>query len=216
MSLFFSFAFFGNINNCNSGKLREKQNIIKNRFKGSFADEVKGESLYVKNLCQTCHGDAGRKSISNSYPNLDGQKSEYLYRQLIDIKSGERNNGMSAVMRSVLTNVSNSDFKSIAVYLSRLISLNNGKNESIVFAEGKALYKEKLCHTCHGPRGKNTIGDNYPRVAGQNEEYLVRQLLDMKNNKRNNGMTKAMSPFLKMTNELQIKKIAKYLSNLPK
>ena len=33
---------------------------------------------------------------------------------------------------------------------------------------GAALYKDKTCNACHGPKGDKPLMPNYPKVAGQN------------------------------------------------
>ena len=46
-------------------------------------------------------------------------------------------------------------------------------------ADGKKLFGQKLCITCHGPEGKAPIQSTYPKLAGQNKDYLVRQVTDI-------------------------------------
>lgn len=78
---------------------------------------------------------------------------------------------------------------------------------------GAALYKAKLCHTCHGADGKTTTMPVYPKIAGQNEAYIVQQIKDIKDGKRTNGMAAAMKPMVASVSEDEIKKIAKWLAN---
>ena len=48
-----------------------------------------GKGLYSSLGCTACHGNAGISS-SPIYPNLAGQKSVYLVKQLKDFQSGAR------------------------------------------------------------------------------------------------------------------------------
>jgi len=57
--------------------------------------------------------------------------------------------------------------------------------------DGAKLYTQKTCHTCHGPKGKAMI-PNYPSLAGQNKQYLINQIKDIKSGKRKNGMSMLM------------------------
>ncbi len=83
--------------------------------------------------------------------------------------------------------------------------------------DGEALYKDPKkggCVACHGKDAKSPIMPMYPKLAGQNEAYIVQQMKDIKSGKRNNGMTAAMKGIMHMVNEEEIKAIAKYLSSL--
>ncbi|MDY0011343.1 MAG: cytochrome c [Rhodocyclaceae bacterium] len=42
-----------------------------------------------------------------------------------------------------------------------------------------------VCAACHGPDG-NSASPDFPRLAGQHEDYLLRALLDYKAGKRKN------------------------------
>jgi len=56
--------------------------------------------------------------------------------------------------------------------------------------------KSAMCAACHGPDG-NSIAPNFPKLAGQSAEYIVKQLSDYKSGERTdatmNGMTAALS-----------------------
>lgn len=210
----FTFCLGGVINFGFAGKLRAKQIAQANSPQGSSPAGLNGKTLYVQKACQTCHGPEGRKSIMDVYPNLAGQKFDYLFQQSKDIKSGARSNGMSAAMKALTATASVPELKAIADYLSRLSPSYPSKKATHSVAEGKKLYRSKLCHTCHGERAKTPIAKNYPALAGQNETYLAQQLLDMKSGKRKNGLSPAMTPFLGMASEKELKSIAQYLSSV--
>ena len=79
-----------------------------------------GEKLYIESACQACHGVTGNEPILPTYPKIAGQNRKYLIRQLMDIKSGARDNGTSAAMGALMTNLSDDDIVAIADYLSTL------------------------------------------------------------------------------------------------
>ena len=66
--------------------------------------------------CVACHGTAG---ISNSpiWPNLAGQKEQYLIKQLKDFRAGKRNDPSMAPMVKPLTD---KDIENLAAYYSGL------------------------------------------------------------------------------------------------
>jgi len=63
-----------------------------------------------------------------------------------------------------------------------------------VFALGNAASgQEKIetCTGCHGPQG-NAIVPIYPKLAGQSEGYLLKQLRDFKSGARKDGIMLGM------------------------
>jgi len=77
---------------------------------------------------------------------------------------------------------------------------------------GEALFKAKTCWSCHGKDAKTPILPIYPKIAGQNEAYIVNQMMDIKTGKRANGQAAAMKGVMGLVSEDEIKKIAKWLA----
>ena len=77
-------------------------------------------------------------------------------------------------------------------------------------AAGKAL--SLACSACHGMDGATGLLPTYPDLAGQNEKYLLQQLLHIQSNKR---------PILEMTGQLfgkspqDVEDLAAYYASLP-
>ena len=83
-------------------------------------------------------------------------------------------------------------------------------------ADGAELYKEKGCAACHGADAKTSIMPVYPNLAGQNAEYLLEQMKDIKSGARNNGQTAAMKGIVATINDNELATLAKYIASLPK
>ena len=66
--------------------------------------------------CIACHGANG-VSVSPLWPNLAGQKYDYLEKQLLAFKSGERKDPM---MNPLSENLSEADIKEVSKYFSNL------------------------------------------------------------------------------------------------
>ncbi len=87
---------------------------------------------------------------------------------------------------------------------------------STAFAKGDAA-KGKLevysCHGCHGVTGYETVYPQYhvPRIAGQNEQYIIDALNEYKSGARKFPTMHAQASSL---TEQQIENIAAYLSSL--
>ena len=83
--------------------------------------------------------------------------------------------------------------------------------------DGAALYANPGkggCTACHGKDAKSPLMNTYPKLAGQNEGYLLQQMKDIQSGARNNGMTAAMKGVMHLVNDEEMAAIAKYLSGL--
>ncbi|ENM3850160.1 cytochrome c [Vibrio cholerae] len=65
--------------------------------------------------CVFCHGTDG-KATQVSYPNLDGQSSEYLYSAMKAYQLGERTGPMAEMMRAQLQRLNDQDLRDIAAF----------------------------------------------------------------------------------------------------
>jgi cytochrome c len=88
-------------------------------FAGGVA-AADGANLFKTKTCWSCHGKDAKTPIMPMYPKLAGQSADYAYNQMVDIKSGARNNGQTAAMKGVMGLVSDDEMKAIAEYLSKL------------------------------------------------------------------------------------------------
>ena len=83
-------------------------------------DELDGAKLYVEKTCVACHGPTGDKPLLPMYPKIAGQNAAYAEQQMKDIKSGARNNAMSAAMKGIMHLVNDEEIKVLAKYLSEM------------------------------------------------------------------------------------------------
>ena len=74
----------------------------------------------------------------------------------------------------------------------------------------KSIVKEK-CHLCHGEEGEASSAI-YPRLAGQNRDYLVKQLKNFRDGKRKSDTMNEMAAGLK---DEEIEALAEYFSGKP-
>ena len=92
------------------------------------------------------------------------------------------------------------------IILSLCLMLQN------VFAEGDPVAgkeKAQVCAACHGVDG-NSSSPVWPKLAGQHEEYIVKQLMDFKAGKRENAQ---MTPMAINLSEQDINDLATYYSS---
>ena len=79
------------------------------------ADLARGRQL-SESTCAACHGRNGI-GIIPLYPNLAGQKPEYLTAQLQAFRNGSRKN---PIMSPMAVHLSDSDIDDVAAYLASL------------------------------------------------------------------------------------------------
>ena len=87
-------------------------------FAGNAAAD--GAALYQAKACFSCHGADANTPIMPTYPKLAGQNADYAYNQMLDIKSGARNNGQTAAMKGIVAAISDQELRAIADWLATL------------------------------------------------------------------------------------------------
>jgi cytochrome c553 len=82
---------------------------------------------------------------------------------------------------------------------------------SVVHAGDPAAGKEKSqpCQACHGADG-NSLTPNFPKLAGQYQDYLVRALMEYKSGARKNPI---MSGQVAALSEQDMKDLAAYFAS---
>ena len=159
-------------------------------------------------VCVACHGPNGN-STQGQYPILAGQTSRYIYLQLKDYKEGRRSDPHPTPM---LKDLSRGDMFDLAAYFSaQKPAATAFKPDPARVAKGKAKSDETLCTMCHlgGFMGQNEI----PRVAGQQYDYVVKQLKDFKARHRTNDAGN-MTSVTSTLSEEDILNLANYLADL--
>jgi cytochrome c553 len=158
--------------------------------------------------CAACHGPDGNSAVG-TYPSLAGQTARYLYLQLRDFKEGARKD---AVMSAQLEGLNKQDFFDLAAYFAAqpLKSISFKVDQARV-ERGRKKSEEVLCTMCHlgGFKGQNEI----PRVAGQQPDYVIKQLRDFKARTRTNDAGN-MTAVAQTINDEDIVDLAHYLVSL--
>ncbi|MFT7244288.1 MAG: cytochrome c [Candidatus Azotimanducaceae bacterium] len=75
--------------------------------------------------------------------------------------------------------------------------------------------KEMVCRTCHGEGGAKTLIPSYPKLNGQNKDYLVQVLKAYKKGERKAGMAAVMAAQAAMLSDAEIVELAEYYSSQP-
>jgi len=80
--------------------------------------------------------------------------------------------------------------------------------------DGETLYKTKTCFTCHGKDGKTPIMPGYPNIAGQNRDYVLQQMMDIKSGARSNGQSAAMKGVMGLVSQEEMEALADYIATM--
>ena len=158
--------------------------------------------------CAACHGADGN-SVVGTFPILAGQTARYLYLQLRDFKEGARKD---PVMSTQLEGLTKQDFFDLAAYFAAQKPKSlDFKVDPARVERGRKKSEEVLCTMCHlgGFKGQNEI----PRLAGQQPDYVIKQLRDFKARTRTNDAGN-MTAVAQTINDGDIIDLAHYLVNL--
>jgi cytochrome c553 len=175
----------------------------------AIAQEPDLEAGRIKaQVCAACHGADGN-SVAVNYPNLAGQTWRYLYLQLKDFKEGRRKDPVMSPMAEPLSRQEMIDIANF--YAAQPAKPSRFKTDEAKIKLGKAKADETLCAMCHlgGFSGQNEI----PRVAGQQYEYVVKQLKDFKARTRTNDAGN-MTSVAQTLSDADIENLAHYITSL--
>ncbi|WP_298410127.1 c-type cytochrome [Janthinobacterium sp.] len=188
------------------------------------ADAAKGATLYADGdaarglpACVSCHGAAGNSTITVN-PKLAGQHESYLYKQLVDFTTPERN---QPVMTTYAKMLSDADKKNIAAYLGAQLSKPGAAKNKDTIDLGKKIYRGGIaskqvaaCASCHGATG-NGLPVQYPRIAGQHQDYTVAQLTMFRSTKADARKNSAqMHTIAARMSDDEIAAVADYIAGL--
>jgi len=170
-------------------------------------------------VCQGCHGEKGISVDPNTYPNLAGQFSGYIKKQILDFQAGRRNDDTMSAMAATVA--SKEDLEDIAAYFStqkpmKGVGGKDNKAGKQIFSEGVPTAGVYGCKNCHGEKGRGKAPDNhlFPVIGGQNKAYLVKQLKDLKAGVRTNDPAGMMNDIAKKLTDKQIEAVSEYIANL--
>ncbi|MGV7208036.1 c-type cytochrome [Oxalobacteraceae bacterium A2-2] len=185
------------------------------------ADPAKGGTLYAEGdaarglpACVSCHGAAGNSTIVAN-PKLAGQHENYIYKQLVNFTTPERN---QPVMSTYAKMLSDEDKHNVAAYLATQASKPGAAKSRDTIDLGKKIYRGGIaeknvpaCASCHGASGAG-IPVQYPRIGGQHQDYTVAQLGLFKTGARANSPQ--MSTIAKRMSDEEMKAVADYVAGL--
>jgi cytochrome c553 len=168
-------------------------------------------------VCGTCHGTRGN-SVQPKFPRLAGQNANYLAAQLKNFR-GQTRGDPDAIgyMWGMAGQLSDDTIDALAKYYSGQSASSAQPRDSAEIARGKQIYEHGVesegvpaCATCHGPNAHG-IAD-FPRLAGQHSQYILKQLGSFQSNMRNVAVMHGVAQNLRMS---EMRAVAAYLEAQP-
>ena len=146
--------------------------------------------------CASCHGARG-VAPNSSWPNLAGQKHEYLVRQMLAFRDGARKD---ALMSPPMQGLSDALIDQLADHYAKL-PVAKGTSVANVNHAGKNV--RAYCVACHGMYGE-TVNPTWPNLAGQQKEYTYQQLQKYRSGERVHPLMQVIARELSEEQMLQV------------
>jgi cytochrome c553 len=132
-------------------------------------------------VCSNCHGLDGN-SVSPIFPRLAGQQESYIVAQLENFRSHQRSDPAGyEYMWGISRSLTDGQIKGLAEYFGRQTVRKNAAVADGSLDAGRKIFEQGVpeketapCMACHGANAEG-LGA-FPRLAGQHQDYLVKQL----------------------------------------
>lgn len=186
-----------------------------------FAAKLTQDSELVQ-TCGACHGIDGNSPLPIA-PNLAGQLPGYLLYELNAYKKHDR---VDEFMGNIIDPLSEDDIANLVEYYKEQKFIPSTPTEPLdpaLIAKGKLLYNKDIpklgisCADCHGDDAEGVENlqfiKDFPRLAGQQYDYLVSNLHEYANRMKNHSL-QGMRAVAATLNDDTIKALASYLSSL--
>jgi cytochrome c553 len=177
-------------------------------------------------VCRACHGANGVAPAS-MFPNLAGQRAEYLYWQLVEFKREAR---PDSPMTSQVANLDDATLRDLAMYFASLQPPSPATTTAAPADRGATLYREgdpargtPPCQGCHGADGgghpwaeKDAAYRAYPKLRAQHADYVAQRLRDFRDGKHlSSSSDRVMTPVAQTLDDEAIKEVAAFIEAGP-
>jgi len=159
------------------------------------AGQTQRGAQIASSICAGCHGD-GKTEPRPGVPNLAGQKTDVLFKQLNDFRNGDR---LHTQMEAVAKALEISDLATVAAFYTSQPrpgapgELKAAPEIERLAREGDKVRELPACMACH--EGRATDPTYAPVLAGQSETYLLAQLDAFAAGRRMNDVSGLMRKF---------------------
>jgi cytochrome c553 len=170
-----------------------------------------GEELFLQ--CVSCHGGNGAGQTSGSTPRIAGQHYSVLLKQLVDFRYGKRWDFRMEEKADRHHLETPQDIADVAAFVSQLdAGAERGIGDGTHATDGALIFGAR-CAACHGPSGQGNDKGAVPRLGGQHYSYLVRQMYDAVDGRRQN-LLRVHAQKIEPLDFEQVRAVADYLSRI--
>lgn len=144
-------------------------------------------------VCVACHNADGN-STTPIWPKIAGLSESYIIKQMLEFQKGPKGDRNSPTMFGIVQNLTPQDIADLAAYYStQEMSIGSVAPDKValgqkIYRGGNLLSGVPACAACHDPAGKGNYLANFPRLGGQNSQYIIEELSKFKNKERINIM----------------------------
>jgi cytochrome c553 len=170
-------------------------------------------------VCVACHAVDGN-SLTPAWPKIAGLSEAYMFKQLMDFQQGEKGPRYEATMYGIVQNLSMQDLADLAAYFATQ-NMTIGAVPADQVELGQKLYRGgniksgvPACAACHAATGDGNYLALFPRLGGQNSDYIVAELNKFKNNQRTNDPNNIMRDIASRMTDKEIEAVASYVAGL--
>jgi len=173
--------------------------------------------LLAVTVCGTCHGPHGN-STHPKFPRLAGQNANYLAAQLKAFR-GQTRGDPDAVgyMWGMAAELDDATIDALASYYSKQKPEPSPRGDAALIARGREVYEHGVepdgvpaCGACHGPDAHGVA--DFPRLASQHAQYLLKQLASFQSNMRNVAVMHGVAQNLRLR---EMQAVAAYVEAAP-
>jgi cytochrome c553 len=188
----------------------------------TLADESDAASMaYAQRLaigvCGTCHGPHGN-SQQPKFPILAGQGANYLANQLKAFRGQTRGDPDAlGYMWGMASQLDDTTIDALAKYYSNQRPGPARLRDSAQVTRGREIYLHGIesegvpaCASCHGPDAHGLA--DFPRLAGQHAQYVLKQLGSFQSNMRNVAVMHGVAQNLRIA---EMESVGAYLEAQP-
>jgi cytochrome c553 len=181
-----------------------------------LALQLRAEKVAIT-VCGTCHGREGTNT-QPKFPVLAAQNANYLITQLKAFRSQTRGDPDAiAYMWGMSAELDEPSMAALASYYTAQKPQPGSAGSSSKYATGKDIYEHGIasqgvpaCSSCHGPDAHGL--KDFPRLAGQHAQYVLKQLASFQSNMRNVAIMHGVAQNLRAP---EMEAVAAYLESLP-
>ena len=168
-------------------------------------------------VCGTCHGQEGNNT-QPKFPRLAGQNPTYLAAQLKAFRSQTRGDPDAiSYMWGMAAELDDDTIGALAAYYAAQKPESGPRADQAAITRGREIYERGIpaegvpaCSSCHGPDAHGQ--QDFPRLAGQHEQYILKQLGSFQSNMRKVAIMHGVAQNLRAP---EMESVAAFLQSQP-